>query len=157
MHVTFRCPACQQTGASRVGAPGDVVACPHCGWLRTVADSDLSDERPASCLVCGNIDLWRQKDFPQTWGLLAVAAGALFSSIAWYFHLPKTALGILMVFALADLLFYIVMPDVLVCYRCRAAHRGAPPTPDHPAFNHELAERYRQEKLRLKDAVGGER
>jgi hypothetical protein len=157
MHVTFRCPACQQTGVAQVRAPGDVLACTHCGWRRIAADSDLSDERPASCLVCGNADLWRQKDFPQTWGLLAVAAGALFSSIAWYFHLPKTALGILMAFALADLLLYVVMPDLLVCYRCRAAHRGAPHTPDHPAFNHELAERYRQEKLRLKDAVGRER
>lgn len=104
------------------------------------------------CAVCGNADLWRQKDFPQSLGLALVAAGAILSSIAWYFHWPQTALGLLMAFALADMLVYILMPDVLVCYRCRARHRDLPSSGDHPAFSHETAERYRQEQLRERDA-----
>jgi hypothetical protein len=108
---------------------------------------------PGQCAVCGNADLWRQKDFPQSLGLALVAAGAVLSSIAWYFHWPQTALGLLMAFALADMLVFMLMPDVLVCYRCKARHRAvASSTAEHPAFSHETAERYRQEELRRLEA-----
>lgn len=81
-----------------------------------------------------------------------VILGAVLSSIAWWYHRPLTALGILMGFALLDLVLFVVMPDVLVCYRCRARHRGAGADSEHGGFDHELAERYRQEQLRLKQA-----
>jgi hypothetical protein len=103
---------------------------------------------PSQCLRCGNPDLWRQKDFPQWLGLLFVGAGAISSSIAWGYHRPVLALGILMGFALLDMALYWVMPDVLVCYRCQTRHHAADVS-GHAAFNHELAERYRQERLRL--------
>jgi len=107
----------------------------------------------AQCAVCGNTDLWRQKDFPQWLGLLLVAAGAVLSSIAWYYHWPRTALGLLMGFALADMLVFMLMPDVLVCYRCKARHHAAlPSTAEHPGFSHETAERYRQQELRHREA-----
>lgn len=77
----------------------------------------------------------------------------MLSSIAWYFHWPMTALGLLMGFALADMLVFMLMPDVLVCYRCKARHRHSSPTSaEHPAFSHETAERYRQEELRRREA-----
>jgi hypothetical protein len=104
-------------------------------------------------MVCGNADLWRQKDFPQSLGLVLVAAGALLSSVAWYYHWPRTALGLLMAFALADMLVYMLLPDVLVCYRCQARHHHLEPsTAEHAAFSHETAERYRQEELRKLEA-----
>ncbi|MBL8850994.1 MAG: hypothetical protein JNG89_15045 [Planctomycetaceae bacterium] len=104
-------------------------------------------------MACGNGDLWRQKDFPQALGLALVAAGAVLSSIAWYFHWPKTALGLLMAFALADMIVFIVMPDVLVCYRCKSRHHRLRSTSaEHPGFSHETAERYRQEELRTREA-----
>lgn len=81
-----------------------------------------------------------------------VAAGALLSSIAWSLHRPIAALGILLGFAALDLLLYVVMPDVLVCYRCRARHSGGD-LKEHPPFDHETAERYRQEHLRLQNAA----
>jgi len=113
---------------------------------------EVSDP-PANCLVCGNADLWRQKDFPQLLGLVLVAAGAVLSSIAWYFHWPKTALGLLMAFALADMVVFVVMPDVLVCYRCKARHHHLQSSSaEHPGFSHETAERYRQEELRRLEA-----
>jgi hypothetical protein len=113
---------------------------------------DLTDENPRVCLVCGNEDLWRQKDFPQRLGVLLVVLGAIFSSIAWSQHMPLTALGILMVFALADIILFAVMPDVLVCYRCRTRHRGVGAGSEHEGFDHELAERYRQEQLRVRQS-----
>lgn len=99
--------------------------------------------------MCGNEDLWRQKDFSQRLGVLIVVLGAVLSSIAWSQHMPLTALGILMLFALADLVLFAVMPDVLVCYRCRTRHRGIGSVTQHKGFDHELAERYRQEQMRV--------
>ena len=77
-----------------------------------------------------------------------VGAGALLSTIAWANYWPKTAIGILMIFAFIDLLLYLFMPDVLVCYQCHARHRPDKIAEDHPPFDLEKAERYRQEKIR---------
>ncbi len=70
--------------------------------------------------------------------------GALFSTLAWAWHRPVLALGILMAFALVDLLLYTFMSDMLVCYRCRARHRRTAMQDGHPAFNLEVNERYLQ-------------
>jgi hypothetical protein len=160
MQLSYQCPACGHANYSDELHPGSSLTCRSCAWSRHVSDTvepaggcARADLCSTHCLVCGNHDLWRQKDFPQGLGLALVALGAVLSSIAWYFHWPKTALGILMAFALADMVVFAVMPDVLVCYRCRARHHRARPPADHPGFNHELAERYRQEQLRLRDAA----
>lgn len=77
-----------------------------------------------------------------------MAMGILLSSIAWAGHRPALALGILMAFALVDLLLYTFMGDMLVCYRCRARHRKTAMDDQHPAFSLEVAERYRQQERR---------
>jgi hypothetical protein len=61
-------------------------------------------------------------------------------------------LGILLAFAAADLILFAVMPDVLVCYRCRARYSRRDAS-EYPAFDHETAERYRQADIRLKQAA----
>ena len=152
MRLTFRCPECGLENRTPPLAVGTVITCAGGDWRREISDKDLSDGNPAHCQICGNQDLWRQKDFPQRLGLLCVAAGAILSSIAWFYHRPLTALGLLMAFALADMVLFLVMPDVLVCYRCRAKHHAVRPSRDHAAFDHELGERYRQEQLRLTEA-----
>jgi hypothetical protein len=146
----FHCPACGQHNRTGDLSSAGEVACAHCDWSRPIAADQAA---PTQCAVCGNSDLWRQKDFPQSLGLALVAAGAVLSSIAWYFHWPQTALGLLMAFALADMVVFLLMPDVLVCYRCKARHRAvASSTAEHPGFSHETAERYRQEELRRREA-----
>ena len=153
MYLTLRCPRCGRENRTPHVAVGKTIACAGGDWQREMAEEDLSDGSPRYCQVCGNHDLWRQKDFPQSLGLVAVAAGAVLSSIAWYYHWPRTALGLLMAFALADMLVFMLMPDVLVCYRCKARHRELPPSAaEHPGFSHETAERYRQEDLRRREA-----
>jgi DNA-directed RNA polymerase subunit RPC12/RpoP len=149
MRVSFACPACGQANRSDELTADRELVCSHCGWQRPASD-EL--DPPAACTVCGNSDLWRQKDFPQSVGLLIVAAGAVLSSIAWYLHWPMTALGLLMAFALADMLVFAMMPDVLVCYRCKARHHSAKAGAGHPGFSHEVAERYRQEEIRTREA-----
>lgn len=148
MHVTFRCPSCDQSRRSGDCLVGGAVEC-DCGWKNPIGAADLAGESPNHCLVCGTLDLWRQKDFPPSLGLLCVATGAISSSIAWYYHRPVIALAILMGFALLDMLLYVFMSDVLVCYRCKARH-GRVDLTGRVAYDHELGERYRQEEIRMR-------
>ncbi len=112
----------------------------------------MNGETPCSCLVCGCGDLWRQKDFSQQLGVAIVALGVILSTIAMVYMQPELSLGILMVFALADMILYAVMPDRLVCYRCHAQYRRLAGMEQVGTFNLEVNERYRQEAIRLKQA-----
>ena len=150
MRLRYACPGCQAQKEADVG-PGSIITC-ECSWKREATADSFVDDTPTKCFVCSCGDLWRQKDFPQWLGLTMVALGIIFSTIAWSQHMPLTALGILMFFALVDLLLYTFMGDMLVCYRCRARHRKMPIGEDHPNFDLEVAERYRQQQLRMKQA-----
>jgi hypothetical protein len=145
--VTFCCPKCQQTNRLAVVA-GEGVQCAGCGWQRAAGLEDFVQGKPVHCLVCGCNDLWRQKNFSSRVGLLMVGAAILFSTIAYALWQPVLALGILMGFALIDALLYLFMRDVSVCYRCGARHAGFDPAGSHETFDLEVAERYRQERLR---------
>lgn len=79
-----------------------------------------------------------------------VAVGAILSTVAYYYHYHLWALGILMGFALVDMVLFAVMPDVLVCYRCSSRYRQFDPQGGTEYFNLETSERYRQEAIRLK-------
>lgn len=153
MQLTFVCPKCQRPNRCEVTQPGQTLHCDGCSWSRPIPSGDLTDGKPLRCLVCACDDLWRQKDFPQRLGLAMVGLGALLSTIAWAYYWPKTAIGILMGFALLDLVLYALMSDVLVCYRCGSRHSGTNPDADHPHFDLETAERYRQEAKRLADSA----
>ena len=151
MQVLFQCPLCQATRAAAVELETRNVSCTDCGWTRPVPVDVVSAVGPKTCLICGCGDLWRQKDFPQKLGLAMVALGALLSTIAFSLYMPTWALGILLAFALADMVLFVVMKDVLVCYRCHARYKHADWREDHPRFNLETAERYRQEAARLEE------
>ncbi|MCA9024967.1 MAG: hypothetical protein KDA86_07120 [Planctomycetaceae bacterium] len=152
MKLQFRCPHCDAQNFRHRSEEFHRINCESCGWERPVTQPSADASQLSECLVCGNHDLWRQKDFPQSIGLTFVAAGATLSSIAWYYHRPVWALGILLAFAAADLVLFAIMPDVLVCYRCGARHSGGDLS-EHPTFDHETAEKYRQQKLRLEEAA----
>jgi hypothetical protein len=149
IQVVHACPSCQKTVLSVV--PESTLDCTLCDWTHNFPCSDIENGRPIRCLVCGCEDLARQKDFPQRVGFMLVVLGAVLSTIAWGYMMPKTAIGILMGFALVDLLLYTWMQDVLVCYRCHARHRNASLEDDCPRFSLETAEKYRQEEARLRE------
>jgi hypothetical protein len=157
MQVLFHCPSCEQVRRAKIAASESALTCEGCHWSRPYRENDLSPGGPHKCLVCGCHDLWRQKDFPQRLGVAMVALGAVLSTIAWAWYMPLTALGVLLAFALVDLLLFTFMKDVLVCYRCHARYRDAILEEDHPRFNLETAERYRQEAARLDAAHGDKR
>lgn len=114
---------------------------------------DIAADAPRRCLICSCTDLWRQKDFPPQLGLAIVAAGIVLSTIAVAYMRPITALSILMAFALLDMILFAVMRDALVCYRCQARYRGAVLTGNHPRFDLEINERYRQEAARRRSST----
>ena len=152
MQLIYHCPACQTLEITVANQEQTQLACSSCGWTRAFPPEHLDGEKPLHCLACGTHDLWRQKDFPQGLGLLLVATGALLSTYFWAKMMPGWAIGVLMGFAAIDLVLFAVMPDVLVCYRCSARHRKAQVDEQHPRFNLELNERYRQETIRLAEA-----
>ena len=78
-----------------------------------------------------------------------VVLAAILSSIAWYKHEIFWSYGFLMIAAAVDMLLFMFMPDVLVCYRCAAHYLKFNPEGETPQFNLETAEKHRQEKIRL--------
>jgi len=152
MQLIYQCPKCDSPNIEVISTTTTGLACSARDWSREITAADIENDCPKHCLCCGNEDLWRQKDFPQGLGLLMVLTGGILSTIAWAYVEPVWALGILLVFAAIDMILYAVMNDVLVCYRCRARHRKANIQDDHPRFDLELNERYRQEEIRLAEA-----
>jgi hypothetical protein len=152
MLISFDCPKCLQPAKDEVTAASRGVTCSSCGWSRPSVEGEMNGESPVRCLVCGCGDLWRQKDFSQRLGVMIVAVGVVLSTVAMAYMQPELSLGILMVFALADMVLYAVMPDCLVCYRCHARFRRVPNMDQVTAFDLEVNERYRQEAIRLKQA-----
>jgi hypothetical protein len=152
MFVIYHCPGCQQHQTLDSSQSPEALHCSACDWGRRISPAELAQDPPQRCLVCGCEDLWRQKDFPQKLGLAFVALGAGLSTLFWAWYMPAAALGVLLVFAFADLLLYTCMRDVLVCYRCSARYRQTSFAPETTHFNLDVAERYRQEASRLKEA-----
>ena len=148
MQIIFQCPACERRAEIRPRPQQAPIDCPHCDWQRDEGALDFDGNYVCRCRICGCDDLWRQKDFPPSLGLLFVGLGIVLSSIAWAWHRPVSAIGVLMGFALIDLILYTFMSDMLVCYRCRARHRRTPLQEQHSGFDLEASERYIQIKKR---------
>jgi hypothetical protein len=147
-HIIFQCPVCEKRAMTTPEPESAGVRCDECQWSRDEGADDFADGHLSRCRICGCQDLWRQKDFPPALGLALVSAAAILSCLAYAFYQPLLALGILMVAALFDMVLYSIMGDMLVCYSCGARHRRTAMKGEHPKFELETAERYRQEHLR---------
>lgn len=136
MMVESGCPSC---GRAVERAPGSSVRCRRCG-----ADAPLREhtEGPlAGCLACPCPELYRHRDFNQKLGLLLVVLGAALS-LWWANILPLIGA------AAVDLLLWYVLPDVAICYRCKAHHREFPGIAKIAPFDLERHEHYRFVKAR---------
>jgi hypothetical protein len=115
--------------------PGS-VACRICGDAHALHVESVGEGGGlAGCVACVHPELYTQKDFPRAAGLGIVVAAAVLA--------PFTAYVSLLAAALADALLYRLAPDVVVCYVCRAQHRGFARVPAHPRFDREIEERLR--------------
>lgn len=156
MKLKWGCPACLRAASSELAAEATELTCDACGWKRPIPAGDVQQGEARRCLVCGCHDLWRQKDFPPEFGVAIVASGAVLSTVLYAWHLLEWSIGVLMAFALLDMALYVFMPDAAVCYRCHARFRrsGSPRGEEAApgAFDLEVHERYRQERIRLEQA-----
>lgn len=149
MHVTFRCPQCEQTVAANLDDDSSKVACPNCELATDSPAGALEEGRLARCLICPSKELFVRKNFPQRLGVTLVVLGFAISCITWYFKYVIATFAVLFATAGIDVLLYLFMGEVLECYRCHAQYTGVDGMEDHQAFDLEVHERHRQEKLRL--------
>lgn len=135
MTVEFGCPAC---GRALELEPGATSRCPRCG-----ADAVLPPAPPLLhlCVACGCPELYRHRDFNQKLGLALVALGAVLWLLLGSFWPMVAAAAI-------DLLLFAALPDVAICYRCRAHHRGFEGVGALSRFDLARHEHYRFEKSR---------
>ena len=138
MKVKFGCPHC---GHAVELEPGTEATCAQCG--RPVSLPEAKDLAVAACLACGCPELYRHRDFNQRVGLALLALGVL---LWWLFESfwPMVAA------AAIDLLLFRTLPDVAICYRCKAHHRDFDGISALPAFDLERHEHYKW--VRRKDA-----
>jgi hypothetical protein len=144
--IRFVCPVCEHPG--RLHLPGTGTwRCPGCDHLVEVPPA-AAEEPVTACLLCGNHEIYKKKDFPHWLGLSILTAACVGSVIPYYLRYPSVTWAILIGSAAVDGVLYLCVGDVSVCYRCGAEYRGFRPTPEHKPFELSIAERYRQEKLR---------
>jgi hypothetical protein len=121
--------------------------CAGCDHALTLPPAVTAAELPA-CVVCGNPELYKKKDFPHWLGLAILTVACLsFLALMGLYH-QWLAWVILIGSAIFDGLLYLWVGDVIVCYRCGAHYRRITPGPRHQPFDLGIAERYRQERLR---------
>ena len=145
--ITCCCSGCEQI-LRRELRPGESIVCAQCNHLVARDVPDIHQARLDQCLVCPSQELFVRKDFPQRLGVAIVVAGFAASSVTWYFHQVLATFGILFGTALLDVILYLVMGNVLECYRCHAEYRGIAQLETHQAFDLEIHERYRQAAAR---------
>jgi hypothetical protein len=132
---------------------GEPLDCPLCHQTIQQRCPDLDQEVVEQCVTCPSTELFVRKDFPQRLGVGIVVTGFVLSSVAWFYHQVILCYAILFAAAGIDAILYLVMGNVLECYRCHAQYRGLASLADHPGFDLEIHERYRQQAARLKEAA----
>jgi hypothetical protein len=148
VNVRFACPACD--APDRFDLPGpNPWRCPACAHVVDRPDAPIVDGTPTCCALCGNGELYRQKDFPQWLGMLILAGACVsFFVLAVVFYQYNLAWMILLGSAAIDgFLYYGVVGDVVMCYRCGCQHRGGRSRAFDP-FELATGEKYRQERIR---------
>jgi len=130
--------------------PAPTWQCPACDH-RLEIQPPAAQSTPAVCLICGNHELYKKKNFPHWLGItiLTIACGG-FLFFMYRFEWGR-AWAVLLGFAALDALLYLWVGDVIVCYRCAAHYHGVMPGPEHKPFELVIGERYRQERLRREE------
>jgi hypothetical protein len=144
--VYFACPNCET--AARLGPPLPADwQCPACDRLTPLRPPE-ADGKLRACLVCGNGELYRKKDFPHALGMAILTVACLASAVTYALYYQWLTWAILIGSALFDGLLYLWVGDVVVCYRCGAQFRNLGSEKKFAPFELGTAERYRQERLR---------
>jgi hypothetical protein len=145
MKVFFTCPQCGYPARRTLSGPNQ-WQCPACDQRLTVTAPASRDV--AECVICGNHELYKKKDFPHTLGMIILVAACVVSFVTYGWYEKWLTWAILIGTAVFDGLLYLLVGDALVCYRCHAHYRGIAKGTAHAPFDLGTAERYRQERIR---------
>lgn len=134
--IAFRCPGCGGEATAGLDGRG---SCPACGASPDLdVPEDVRESRVvARCLACGGRELYVQRDFNQRAGLAIVIVGAALAPFTPYY-------SSLVVAALVDAGLYAMLPEIAICYRCKAHYRRFERNPDHQPFDLHVDEKYHQ-------------
>ena len=134
MEIEFRCDGCGSV--HQLEDFSKPVACVSCGKSSGTWSEFFNEQTGIQfCIICRCRDLYIQKDFNRKVGCGIALIGALLA--------PFTKLISLLVCALIDLVLYLTLPAITVCYRCHSIYRHFPKNPAHEGFNLGINDRYR--------------
>jgi hypothetical protein len=145
VNVTLACPACTRPGSTCVDQPSD-WQCPACDHRLHL---DAAQPALPACVVCGNHELYKKKDFPHWLGMTILIVALVLATLTYAVYEKWWSWGFLIGSAIIDGALYLMVGDAIVCYRCEAHYRGVTPTEAHQPFEIAIGERYRQERMRL--------
>ncbi|MCA9267115.1 MAG: hypothetical protein KDA41_01525 [Planctomycetales bacterium] len=149
MYAAYHCPTCHVGSKTAVSPTDETLECPHCGHVLQVPPKSFDGDKLQRCLVCPSTELFVRKNFPQRLGVSIVVAGLATSCITWHFRMVFATFAVLFATALFDLLLYLLVGNVLECYRCQAQYGGTDGESEHGAFDLEVHEKHRQQKIRM--------
>lgn len=155
INLTYCCPKCDEPNRVSLDPSLAVLKCVHCGHESSIPEGAIVDDKVARCVVCPSTDLYVRKDFSQTAGVSIVVLGMVLSTITWYLYQIYLTYAILFAMALLDVTLYLIVGNLLQCYRCQAQYRGVAGLEGHQAFRLETHERHRQQVARLEQNALG--
>ncbi len=148
MNIHFLCPSCERPGSADAGQAWRCPGCDHVLTPATPATTATAEGVTVhSCAVCGNHELFKMKGFPHWLGLTILTTACLAFLALQALRHQWWAWSVLLASALLDGGLYLLVKDVVVCYRCGAHHRGIGKAGNAP-FELTIHERYRQEQIR---------
>ena len=120
------------------------ASCSECSETMRIAFSDriLQDNMVDSCPSCGKRAFYIQKDFNRNLGLGIVILCALVGLYYVWHDQPYMFYAALGFAVLIDAVLYLFLPEVTVCYACKAVFRGVTRNPEHLGFDLHIADIY---------------
>lgn len=95
------------------------------------------------CPACGCRDLYVRKDFHQVTGLAIVLLAGVVAMVLFGMQQVFTAMIVLGLVVLLDVIIYFFTKRCLVCYRCRSEFRDTPISRHHRPWDLSIGEKYR--------------
>jgi uncharacterized protein (DUF983 family) len=144
LDVCFICSICERPARIRAGVATD-WQCPGCENRQHI---EAATAALPCCVLCGNHELYKKKDFPHWLGMTILVVACVSSVYTYLWYEKWLTWAILIGSAIIDGGLYLLVGDAVVCYRCDAHYKGFTATGEHKPFELTVGERYRQEKIR---------
>ena len=143
MNVQYWCPACGEHALWLEPGRDAPKPCPGCSKvLEPILTGKVLEENMLErCVACGERRFYVQKDFNRVLGVVIVAL-IIAISFFLYYWIGFWAYAFLFGTILLDIAAYRLMPDVTICYACKAIYRGNKPNPEHGGFHLPTADRF---------------